>query len=428
MSADHNRAAPPATVRACWCGNAGLAPFSERYRVCRDCWTLVSAHVHQRDVSRLEDDETDLYGREYWFGHMERDLGFANIRDRARTDLVDRAPQWLRTVLTYKRPPAKLLELGSSHGGFVAVLRQAGFDAAGLELSPTIAAIARDLFAVDVLVGRLEDQSLGDGSLDAIVLMDVLEHLPDPVSTLRHGLRVLKPDGCFIVQTPEYPEETSLATLADRGHRFVEQLKHEEHLYLFSRRSITRLFHEAGCPFVSFEPAVFSHYDMCVVAGRSTVTPIARDEQDAALMATPPGRLLLSWLDAADRLQEMTAAYARADADRIARLELLERTGASLAAAEADRVARLELLERTGARLEAAEADRAARLDLLERTEARLAAAEADRALRLTLLEAAEADRAARLEALQRADAELKEAYRVIAELRGVPSQKGGGS
>ena len=170
------------------------------------CGTLVSRFHHDRDVARVTSDDSDLYGRDYWFGHMENDLGFANIYQRARTDLTERCPHWLKTLLKYQLPPARVLELGSAHGGFVATLKWAGFDASGLELSPAIAQIARTLFDVPMLEGPAEDQEIPSSSLDVIALMDVLEHLPDPVATMRHCIDLLTPDGFLLIQTPRFPE------------------------------------------------------------------------------------------------------------------------------------------------------------------------------------------------------------------------------
>jgi 2-polyprenyl-3-methyl-5-hydroxy-6-metoxy-1,4-benzoquinol methylase len=37
-----------------------------------------------------------------------------------------------------------------------------------------------------------------------IVMLDVLEHLPDPVSSLRHALSLLEPDGVFLATVPAF--------------------------------------------------------------------------------------------------------------------------------------------------------------------------------------------------------------------------------
>ena len=102
---------------------------------------------------------------------------------------------WLQTLVKFKRPPAETIELGCAHGGFVALMQWAGFTARGLELSPWIVKFAEQTFGIPMLLGPIEDQPIEPASLDVIALMDVLEHLPDPVGTMAHCLRLLKPDG-----------------------------------------------------------------------------------------------------------------------------------------------------------------------------------------------------------------------------------------
>src|SRR5262249_50260655 len=131
---------------------------------------------------------------------------YPKLADRARTDLPERCLHWLRALLKYKLPPAKTLELGSGHGGFVAMTQWAGFDATGLELSPWLVKFSRDTFGVPVLEWPLEDQQIPDATLDAILLMDVVEHLLEPEATLAHCLKALQPDGILLLQTPHYPE------------------------------------------------------------------------------------------------------------------------------------------------------------------------------------------------------------------------------
>jgi SAM-dependent methyltransferase len=314
-------------TRPCWCGNNDLERFSDDYRICGRCGTLVSTFEHGGDVSHVRADEVDLYGQDYWFGHMEHDLGFANIYQRARTDLAERCPHWLKTVLNYRTPPGRVLELGSAHGGFVAMLRWAGFDATGLELSPAIAQLARDLFHVPMLQGPIEDQEIETGSLDVIALMDVLEHLPDPVQTMQHCVRLLKPDGFLLIQTPKYPEGKPLEAMRNDEDRFVEQLKEDEHLYLFSERSVVRFFGGLGYNHVSFEPAFFSHYDMFLTVSREALQSIDTALQEERVSQVETGRLVLAVLDLHNQLQRSVprSAFDASEADRAARLEVIQR-------------------------------------------------------------------------------------------------------
>jgi 2-polyprenyl-3-methyl-5-hydroxy-6-metoxy-1,4-benzoquinol methylase len=458
MNASGSAAIASSLVRACWCGNRDLAPFSDHYRFCRQCHTLVSTFNHGRDISRVSSDESGLYGREYWFSHMENDLGFANIFERVRADLGERCLYWLKGLLKFRTPPAKVLELGSAHGAFVATLRWAGFDATGLELSPEIVSIARELFDVPILQGPIEDQQIESGSLDAIVLMDVLEHLPDPVATMRRSVELLSPGGLLLIQTPKYPSAKTLDDLQNEHHRFVEMLKEEEHLYLFSEESIGRFFLELGCPNLAFEPALFSHYDMFLAVSREPLVEVSAEAQAASLTRVPSGRLIQAALDLFDRRREAEVRFRSAEADvnylvgqiesleadRVARLEVISRQEdeigrapglaaevealrAHLAGLEADRDARLEVIHRQGAELGAvpglrteievlkeqlafSEADRAARLELVEKQGAELGAVpglHAEIELLKQQLAFSEADRAARLELIERQGSEL---------------------
>lgn len=397
-------------MRACWCTRSELQPFSAEYQVCVSCGTLVSGFHHDRNVARVSSDDSDLYGKDYWFGHMENDLGFANIYQRARTDLTERSLYWLKTLLKYQVPPARVLELGSAHGGFVSTLKWAGFDASGLELSPAIAEIAGTLFDVPMLVGPVEDQKIPPGSLDVIALMDVLEHLPDPVATMRHCIDLVAPDGFLLIQTPKYPEGRSFDDLTRDGDRFVEQLKANEHLYLYSERSVRQFFAELGLEFIVFEGALFSHYDMFFVASRRPLAPIDTRIREEGLLATSGGRLVLALLDLDARVQDSVprAVFEEHEADRAARLRIIESQGDQLghlghenallrgelaglrpayAFAESDREARLRAIEELGRELGEIRHSHAEEHAELEARRRALEVSEADRAARLRVIE-----------------------------------------
>jgi glycosyltransferase involved in cell wall biosynthesis/SAM-dependent methyltransferase len=333
-------------ARPCWCGCADLVPFSDDYRRCPRCETLVLQSETSAVAGRVDADATDFYGRDYWFGHM-RELGHPDIRERARRDLSERCLHWLRTVLRYCRPPARTLELGCGHGGFVAMLRSAGFDARGLELSPSIAGFATRTFGVPVLTGPVEDQAIGPGSMDLVLAMDVLEHFSDPLETVRHCAGLLERDGLFLFQTPCYPEGMAFDDMQAHRSPFLEQLRPQEHIYLFSRTSVRALFERVGFGHVVFEPAMFAQYDMFVVASRAALAP--RPEVEAvdplAGADTMEPRLVLALLDLDRDHRAMAARLTQAENDAAARLQNTLSLGAMLAEADADRKARLEQVQ-----------------------------------------------------------------------------------
>jgi len=305
-------------------------------------------------------------------------LSQGDIVRRARTDLSERCFHWLRTTLKYLLPPARVLEVGSGHGGFVALLRWAGFDATGLELSPWVVEYSRSTFDIPVLLGPVEDHAIESGSLAAVVLMDVLEHLPDPISTMRRCAELLSPDGIFIVQTPRVPAG-SCAELEARNDRFLELLQPDEHLFLFTDESVRRLFRGIGISNVVSEPAIFAFYDMFVVASRGELHVQEPDAIRSALEATASGRLVQALRDLDEQLQANLGTMAELNADREARLGVITAQGHELGRAVAERNVLSAQLEDLRSQFEGSEADRAARLEIIERQGAELGQLAAER-------------------------------------------------
>jgi len=341
------------STHPCWCGQTDLTDFSPEYLCCENCQTLVVKNWPPAEQFEVVHDENDFYGRSYYESHLPQAYGYPDLAGRARSDLNERCMHWMRTVLKYRLPPARTLELGSAHGGFVALMRWAGFDATGLEVSPWLVEYAKSTFGIPMLTGPIENQNIVPGSLDIILLFDVLEHLPDPRATMRRCMEVLKPDGVMILQTPCFPIGRTYEEMARNKDRFLEQFKPTEHLHLFSRESITRFFSELGAPFLYFERAIFDHYDMFLVASLHELTPHSEEEATETLLRRPDGRIVQALLDANAQYKELAAQYKELTAQY---KELARRYDES----EADRAARLQLLRDADAQIREIEAHRKA--------------------------------------------------------------------
>jgi SAM-dependent methyltransferase len=365
-----------------------LDEFSPDYWRCPACETLVLKHLPQGDVTRVGDDEADLYSKRYYLEHLQGAYGYPDLLQRTRADLPERCLHWLRTVLKYKTPSGKALELGSAHGGFVALLRWAGFDATGLELSPWLVDYARRTFDVPMLTGPLEDQSLPAGSLDVIALMDVLEHLPDPVGTMRRCLDLLKPDGILVIQTPRYPEAMTFAEMQARQDPFLFQLKPQEHLFLFSQTALQEMFRRLGAGSVTFEPAIFAQYDMFPVVSRQPAAVQATEATEAALMASPTGRLVLALIDADAAQQPIRRRLGGVEEERNLLQHQLADLRRHFEASEVDRAARLAVIEDQGRRQGEVESERNDLRHQLQDLRRQFQGLEADYAARLEVIHA----------------------------------------
>lgn len=319
----------------CWCGNTNLTAFSAYYKHCPRCQTLVSQAWFTSNMTEVANDAQDFYGKEYWLSHQAQDLGFPDIFLRARTDLPERCLYWLRTLLKYKLPPATILELGGAHGGSVAMFDWAGFDATNLELSPWVVEFSCSTFAVPTLPGPVEQQDIADASLDVIALMDVLEHLPHPVQTIQHCLRLLKPDGVLFIQTPSFPETKTYQHMLATADPFLEQLKQEEHLYLFSQKAIRIFFQSLDVNHLTFETAIFDHYDMFLIASRAPITVQKTETITRALSRTAGGRLIQALIDLDDQRRDLYDRYTALEVERSAQLDYLQHLEQTMLSEEA---------------------------------------------------------------------------------------------
>ncbi len=308
------------TSRTCWCGSDVLLPFSVEYQRCGECGTLISQVGLSDSELKVVDDSVDFYGKQYWLNHQSNDLNFPNIYQRARNDLIERNLHWLRTLTKYCTPPAKILEIGCSHGSFVALLRQAGYDAMGMEMSPWVVQMAKETFDIPMAVGPLETVELPKASFDVIALMDVLEHLPSPIETMRHALDLLKPGGSLLIQTPQFKEEMDYDKLVATNAAFLEQLKSDEHLYLFTKDSANRLFRQIGATDMLFEPPIFDRYDMFFLVSRQPIRRLP-DEEVAKSLETPKGRFVQALIDQDNYIKRLEAEIVTINADREARLQ-----------------------------------------------------------------------------------------------------------
>lgn len=96
---------------------------------------------------------------------------------------------------------ARLVDVGAGRGRFVLSARAAGFDAFGIEPSARGVSAAA-LIGAPVEHSSVEDASVAEGSVDAVTLWHVLEHLDDPGSALLRVRHWLRPGGALLVGVP----------------------------------------------------------------------------------------------------------------------------------------------------------------------------------------------------------------------------------
>jgi SAM-dependent methyltransferase len=181
-------------------------------------------------------DVRDYYTEDYFSGR-HRD-GYADYRG---SEAVLRR-EFARTVQFIRRfrRDGRLLEIGCAYGFFLEEARRF-YDVAGIEIADAAASFCRDR-GLKVISGVAEEPNLAQcGMVDVIVVLDVIEHLPEPQSTLALCRRYLNPGGIVVMTTGDF---ASLhARLAGRQWRLMTP---PQHLWYFTPESMRRLSHSLG--------------------------------------------------------------------------------------------------------------------------------------------------------------------------------------
>lgn len=145
----------------------------------------------------------------------------------------------------------RILEVGCGTGATLAYLKsQRCCDwVAGVEPVPAAAAIAREY--LDLLIeGNAEtiDLPIPEGSLDAILCLDVLEHLVDPWAMMKSLRRYLKPHGIVVASLPNVRFYKVLVDLVFHGRwTYVDAgILDRTHLRFFTRASAIELVECSG--------------------------------------------------------------------------------------------------------------------------------------------------------------------------------------
>lgn len=160
--------------------------------------------------------------------------------------LFGRLTRWLRkreaSGLRRSLPAgAEVLEVGCAAGDLLVPLREAGFRVTGVELSDHAATTARTLHHLDVHTGTISSAPLEGRSFDAVIMRNVIEHVPDPKGDLEKAASLLRPGGLLVLRTDN---------VASSDARIFGSLWYgfdfPRHLTLFSPGTLARCVRSAG--------------------------------------------------------------------------------------------------------------------------------------------------------------------------------------
>lgn len=145
----------------------------------------------------------------------------------------------LKKLSRYKRE-GRILDIGCATGFFLDEAQKQGWQAFGVELSQWAAKSARQRFHLEVFEGLLHQANFPYNYFDAIVMFDVLEHLPNPKKTLEEIRRILKPRGVLCISTPDI--ESFLSKILRARWWGIQQ----SHIFYFSKDTLNKMLMASG--------------------------------------------------------------------------------------------------------------------------------------------------------------------------------------
>jgi 2-polyprenyl-3-methyl-5-hydroxy-6-metoxy-1,4-benzoquinol methylase len=128
-------------------------------------------------------------------------------------------------IKAFVEPGAAVLEIGAVPLILTLALARQGFRVGAVDVDPSRFAQTISDHQLSVAACDIETEALPfeDGSFDALILNEVLEHLRiNPVFTLREARRVLRPGGTLLLSTPNLRSVNGLWNLVVRGRSYAQ--------------------------------------------------------------------------------------------------------------------------------------------------------------------------------------------------------------
>jgi 2-polyprenyl-3-methyl-5-hydroxy-6-metoxy-1,4-benzoquinol methylase len=174
-----------------------------------------------------------------------------------------RRMQFGRWVQSYGLGNKRLLEVGCGRGEYLALLRDAGIAAHGLEYSSSAVSACQ---AAELSVSRgflaSSDQVLSAGPFDAFACFNFLEHWPEPVETLRAIRANLNDGGLGFVEVPNFD-------MILKEGLYSEFIR--DHLSYFTSQTLAHTLQRSGFDVLQCESVWYDYILSAVVRKRNAL-------------------------------------------------------------------------------------------------------------------------------------------------------------
>jgi SAM-dependent methyltransferase len=205
------------------------------YVKCRFCGLVqINPQPVAEDVERRY---RHSYGNEYLSYELKNETAFFELQKLSFADMGFERMEAELKKQNDGRP--KVLDIGCATGVMLSFLRDRGWQTTGVEISPACE-YARNERGLNVHRQTLNDCRFPPESFDLVLASHVVEHLNDPRALFAEAGRILRPGAYLILITPNIGGFQARLL----GGRWRSAIF--DHLYLFSKRTITAMLGKQG--------------------------------------------------------------------------------------------------------------------------------------------------------------------------------------
>lgn len=206
----------------------------------------------------------------------------------ARTKKATYARMLARALPHVRSGGRRLLDVGCGLGFSLLAAKDAGMEATGLDPLGPMDPGARP--GRTIVRGELESY-VPEHAFDVISLIDVIEHVRNPVTTLRRASALLAPGGVLLLAT----NDSSSLGARLLGPRWTHY--HRAHLWFFTPRTLREVTEKSGLDVLSTEGAerVYSLDYIASILARGTNFKAAATASKLALRVLPQAVLGRAW-------------------------------------------------------------------------------------------------------------------------------------
>jgi len=215
------------TCLLCGASNGSFALYCQKdgYSIvrCRDCGLIF---VNPRD-------DREQIARQYE-EDMNSPIGYFLNSANEDAKIFKKRLNWIESIASKGR----LLDIGCNVGTYMEIARDRGWSVTGIDVNKKAYQLCKTknfdvhsgLFSQE-LIDRLPRKDF-----DLVCINDVIEHLPDPLDSMRLVHQLISRDGYLSINTPNM----------DNIFTKVFQVKPEEHIFYFNKKTAVKTLTQSG--------------------------------------------------------------------------------------------------------------------------------------------------------------------------------------